>query len=74
MKCEIEWIDCHGHKTPDTNDAVGYAVLNGERRFPICEEHLSTLYAMTSHHPSSGTCSHRVTDTRWTFEPFEATP
>lgn len=85
MRCEIQWIDCHGEPTPDCNLAIGYAVstirtFDGEtdiRSFPICAEHLATMRGEAVHHDSD--CKHVRSNvhsgfSNWTFEPFEPFP
>ena len=71
MKCQIKWIDCAGNDTADTNDAVGYAVL-GDKRFAICDDHLTTLNQSKLHHDRNCHCRHGHTPIApWTFEPME---
>lgn len=45
MLCRIQWIDCNGDATPDSNLAVGYVTLRPTptARFPICAKHLRVL-------------------------------
>lgn len=68
VKCEIEWIDCNGTETPDSNDAVGYAVL-GSLKFPVCADHARTIGNRRCHHGDK--CVHLSSNpSGWTFEPF----
>jgi len=72
MHCKIQWIDCSGNPTPDTNEAVGFAVFKDGRRFPICASHLETLRDRRCHHEPEKGCSHRSSDPHasWHFEPL----
>ena len=78
MKCLIKWVDCQCETTPDNNEAVGYAIDSGGRRFPICADHKRLLDEMISmNYPRvhfDDKCKHfsRFYDPkqRWTFEPF----
>jgi hypothetical protein len=71
-QCKIEWINCSGLHTPDTNEAVGIAVYTGSsgvHTWPICADHLRTLHAEQVHH---GVCTHhRLSEWKWTYEPYE---
>lgn len=70
VKCLVQWIDCRGNPTPDTNDAVGYAVLKRDnRRFPICAEHAKAIDSARVHFETG--CPHVSRDPMsavWTFE------
>lgn len=67
VKCEIGWIDCHGARTPDNNEAVGFAVI-GKLKFPVCADHARTIGSGRCHH---GACVHMTSGpSSWTFEPF----
>ena len=77
MRCTIKWIDCSCKPTPDENEAVGWAIQGhgvGEKRFPICADHLSTLQDRRSHHSPTTGCPHGVGTPTWRFEPFESKP
>ncbi len=57
VPCGISWIDCEGNPTPDRNPAIGYAVLQSDkRRFPICDAHATMVRLARSHHDAK--CSH----------------
>lgn len=51
MKCEIQWVDAAGNLTPDSNDAICFAVYiytySGGRtmikKYPCCENHAREL-------------------------------
>lgn len=69
VKCGVQWIDCSGAPTPDTNDAIGYAVLVRDgRRFAVCAEHAKLIGNARTH---AGDCNH-VTQFSgtWSFESF----
>lgn len=67
--CQIEWIDCNGKPTPDTNVAVGSAICNGIA-FAICADHLVTLQWNRLHH--SSTCKHfNVRQSVWHYTAFD---
>ena len=73
-KCEIRWIDCRGNATPDTNDAIGYAVNSDLGvRVPICTEHARYLERGKCHYDPN--CSHPTKHpTSWRVEPFPKKP
>lgn len=63
--CKIQWIDSRGIPTPDTNPAVGYAVVtfpDGSKGhpIPICAEHASRAHTMGNWRilPLPGTAEH----------------
>lgn len=76
MKCEIKWINCRGEDTPDTNTAIGFALLARKgfpdsRLIPICAEHLQTLLSGNSHHGVD--CDHVTREEFapvWSFHKF----
>jgi len=69
-QCEIQWIDCSGKSTPDTNDAVATAnFVQDGRCFAICADHLVTLQMNRCHHDAN--CTHiSVFPSPWTYTPY----
>ena len=71
QQCEIQWIDCNGVPTPDTNVAVASVTfIKDGRCFNICADHLTTLWLNKCHHDSN--CTHYSTfPSAWTYTAYD---
>jgi sarcosine oxidase delta subunit len=73
MKCRIQWINDDGERTPDTNDAVGYAWIEAYYQQPSDTLPYGLQHEESEHYPicrSHLEVMRRERFAHWIFEPF----